>query len=195
MAGSYASQAAFVFAPKDKKFMKVVDLIKAEQLAAADASGEKFESKEEEFEEIPGIFDPDAGQRSDITPLSGEVINTSMGSIGHFVPQQAQVMAPPVAETPKDKELRLRSEISKHINSFCWKNRYHQGDINSEIKKKFGKSRAVMTCSELERLKVHIAEVYPNRVVRGTGKRVSPKAETYIPMFKEEGVWDGKGAF
>lgn len=163
-AGPYETQIAHIFAPKDKKFMAVVDRINAEQLAIADKNPESEKKEKEGFEDIPGIFDPDA-RRSDITPLFGQVVDKENPVV---MPDIHRLQ---IEETPKEKELRLRKEISKHLNTFCALNRYEERSINSEIKTRFMKPRAMMTLSELTSLFNHIKEVYPVQIVRGSGKK------------------------
>jgi superfamily II DNA or RNA helicase len=173
-AGPYESQMAYVFAPTDKKFLSVVTKINSEQ--ASVVKQDAYSKKAKEYEEIPEIFDPD-GRRSEITPLFGCVLDMDKQTI-----QGGKITTRVLVETPKDQELRLRRDISKHINTFCALNRYREEAVNSDIKKAFGKPRAMMTLKELNDLWTYIQAHYPVAVARGTGRvPVSKKATPFCP--------------
>ena len=77
----------------------------------------------------------------------------------------------------------LRQKIHKHINKFCFENRYKQQQINAEIKVRFRKARDLMELSELKLLAKYIDRKYPidSGSVRGVGRRVSTKVKAWTP--------------
>jgi len=93
--------------------------------------------------------------------------------------------------TVKEQEVELRRLLHKHINKYCFENRYKQARINSEIKLRFRKKRDDMELTELTMLQKYIKKYYPVDGVetirdipgislkRGQGKRVSTKVSSW----------------
>jgi superfamily II DNA or RNA helicase len=192
----YEAQKCYVFAPMDPKFLKVVKMIKMQQLSAIeyfakvkeDREKEEVEADPEEQEECPGI-----------TPIYSKMTDRDkflMGLEGKDIaPEKVEVI-----KTIKEQEIELRQQITDHVNAFCRVNRYHPHTINAEIKRKLNKARDLMALSELKRAFIYVVNTYPVErpktikeipgvsVSRGTGKRVSSKVEACIPtkrVFKQ----------
>ncbi|WP_300456659.1 DEAD/DEAH box helicase family protein [Desulfobacula sp.] len=158
-AGPYSSQRAHVFAPKDPKFMKIVKRIEREQIAVLKqktASPGRIEAP------IPG-GDGEGGGCQEITPIGGDMTGTSEHFVG--IDPQLDIFQPAVTgaqiETVKEKEIRIRQEISAHVNRFAFEHRYKPQKINSELKQKMGKPRELLDLANLEYLLRYVKQYYP----------------------------------
>jgi superfamily II DNA or RNA helicase len=191
----YEAQKCYVFAPMDPKFLKVVKMIKMQQLSAI----EYFSSVKEDREKEEGEDDLEPVDRQEITPIYSKMTDRNeflMGLEGkHISNQKVEVI-----KTISEQEKELRQQITDHVNTFCRTNRYHPHTINAEIKRKLNKARDLMALSELKRAFVYVINTYPVErpktikeipgvsVSRGTGKRVTNKVEPCIPtkrVFKQ----------
>jgi|GEM_PF-644650 superfamily II DNA or RNA helicase len=189
-AGPYESQKCYVFAPMDKRFKKVVGMIKRQQVAAI----EFYAKVKEEMEPLTGpeIFE-ETEPRKEITPISSSMtgkdqflmgIDTGLGGV------QSNAYVNEI-KTVKEQEIELRQVVHSHINKYCFENRYKQQRINSELKIKHGKCRDHMTLPELEKLHIYIKKFYPVgsiktikdipgiSIQRGCSKRVTRKVEKW----------------
>ncbi|MCG8640908.1 MAG: DEAD/DEAH box helicase family protein, partial [Desulfobacterales bacterium] len=195
-AGPYETQRCFVFAPRDKQMVAIMEQIKHEQTPVLGKSSIP-EEKEFELVQIPGDGSGSVGP--DINPLGSVLTGQTEHLIGFDLaagPDQHVELSLPL-ETVSEKEARLRREIARHINCYSYEHRYKPQRVNSEIKRHFGKARDDMALSELEKVMAHIKKYYPCQVVetlkepppgmekyckpRSRRKRVSSRAEKWTP--------------
>jgi superfamily II DNA or RNA helicase len=191
----YSAQKCYVFAPMDPKFLKVVKMIKMQQLSAI----EYFSSVKEDREKEEAEDDLEPTDRQEITPIYSKMTDRDKFLMGLDSTDLASSKVE-VIKTIKEQETELRQQIKDHINTFCRDNRYHPYTINAEIKRKLNKARDLMALSELKRAFVYVINTYPVErpktikeipgvsVSRGTGRRVSSKIEPCIPtkrVFKQ----------
>lgn len=191
-AGPYELQRCYVFAPMDRQFKKVVDMIRKQQVSAIEFFSKIKEEKEidPDPEQEP---DPDAKKRGEITPISSKLTgndNFLMG-LGDDMSRTDPVMIVP-AMTIKERELLTRKTIHTHVNRYCFDNRYRQERINHELKLKFGKARKLMTLPELKILMTYLIKYYPVEktetirdikgvsIRRGKSIRVSNKVKPFF---------------
>ena len=162
-AGSYEDQRCYVFAPMDKQFKKVVDMIRKQQVSAIDNFA-KIKDIIELDPEDEKDSNADPMTRNEITPISSNVtVNDSfmMGIDDNHDVTGDDVINNIPTMTVKEQEKFIRKTIHSHINKYCFDNRYRQERINHEIKMKFGKARNFMTLPELKRLMEYIMNNYP----------------------------------
>ena len=172
-AGPYESQWCHVFAPRDKRFVEVMEKIKREQTPVL---GKHSKPDEPEFPRavIPG--DGSGQQGPDIKPLDSKLTDQTRHLVGSDdAGRQAEL---PFVETVSEKEKRIRREIAKHVNGYAFKHRYKPQQINAELKQRFGKGRDRMCLGELEKLQQHIKKYYPFEVAE-TLKELPPGMEKY----------------
>ena len=161
-AGSYSKQRAYVFAPKDPKFTEIVKRIEHEQVASLKLKGTPDEPGIE-LAEIPGEGEGGGeGQFGpDITPIGGDLTGTSEKLVGLDSQQDLFDIPDAPIETVKEREIRLRQEISAHVNRFAFEHRYRPQKINSELKQKMGAPRELLDLQHLEFLLQYVKDVYP----------------------------------
>lgn len=205
LAGSYETQMAYVFAPADKRFRKVVEMIKKEQLTAIEEpikDGLIIQCTKCKFQDFKGIctHNPKPGnidkifyegsiceyfeqkpiqEQKKITPISSEITareRFQMGFYGHKSEYVPESMPEIVQKTIKEQETELRQEINKHVRVFCWENRYDNQQINHELKERFGKARNLMMLSELQNLYKYLKLNFRlDAPIRTKRKRVSSR--------------------
>jgi hypothetical protein len=165
-AGPYDEQIGHIFAPADPLFKQVMQKIEAEQ---APVMQERSSRSSREGSE-------DGGFR--LEPAPGGIIPLSSAMTGRrdIVLSQREIPLTP-EKTASEREAELREMIDSHIKRFAYQCRYMPQKLNTDIYQYFGKPRAQMTIPELERCLKHVQQTYPLSFVRGTGRRVSTKAE------------------
>jgi hypothetical protein len=82
-------------------------------------------------------------------------------------------------KTASEQEEELRKDIDDHIKSYCRQNRFKHQTINYEVLLAMRKKRQDMTIKELENCLAHVRAKYPLTFIRGTGRRVSAKAQPF----------------
>lgn len=180
-AGPYNTQQGFVFAPDDLDFRSVVEIIKAEQIQVA-------KKTEKALSENPGNGEGGgAGKKPNVTPLNGSISGSREIYLGDIPTGYIET---PLPKTISEQETDLRTSIEKHVNKFCFDNRYKPQKINTEIKTTFRKARDLMELSELQSCFKYVREMYPlsgRRTeipgvskVRGKRRRVPTKAVPWI---------------
>ena len=165
LAGAYHTQCAYVFAPDDPMFNKIIEQIMLEQAPFARHGAREvvlFEEFEEEEEGEGAAF-------AQVTPLGSGVIGEKESFAGHELPMELP------DPTPDEIEKQLRKDIKEHIGSYSYWNRHKPGKLNGEIMARFGVKRADMTIEQLERVWAFIQKRWPKDYRRGTGKRCSNK--------------------
>lgn len=189
-AGPYESQQAYIFAPDDFLFRRVVDQIKSDQLAVI------AEAQDGERGERNGNGNG-TEKEPDIIPLGSMLTGERTFSIGGVWSGLGYGAIP---ETPSDIEQGLRKQIEAHVKDFCFANYYKIERINAEIKDAFGKPRSAMSLSELRSVIIFIRNAYPlngsKSIIpqvsqpRGRGRRKSSKVEKVEPP-KQLGFFGG----
>lgn len=183
-AGPYESQAAFVFAPDDPLFREIVELIRSEQisLAAPQSDGEGKGG---------GAGDGEEGRRNPCTPLGGNITGTREIHLGE-IPDGGS--SAPYVKTVRELEEEALSKIENYVRAFTYRNRYHHGRINAEIKAYWGQHRRDMGLTRLKEVLKWVQYHYPlngssppylpERMSKSRAKRdrVSPKAEKWTPI-------------
>lgn len=193
-AGSYNSQKCYVFAPMDKQFKKVVDMIRKQQLSVIDTFAKIKEEKEPDSDEEKEL-DADPVKQGEITPISSKLTGKDSFLMGldddSSTEQSPMDNAVPIM-TIKEQELFIRKTIHSHVNKYCFDNRYRQERINHELKVKFGKARKLMDLSELKTLMQYLIKNYPIErtetirdikglsIQRGRSVRVTNKVEPFM---------------
>jgi len=192
-AGPYESQRCYVFAPMDRQFKKVVDMIRKQQVSAIEFFSKIKEEKEIDIEQDKEL-DPDAIKKGEIIPISSKITGKDSFLMGlennGSVNQETEINIPVM--TIKEQELFTRKTVHNHVNQYCFKNRYRQERINHELKLKFGKARKLMTLPELKTLMTYLIEYYPVEktetirdikgisIRRGKSIRVSNKVKPFF---------------
>ncbi len=163
-AGPYDEQIGHIFAPADPLFKQVMKKIEAEQ---APVMQERSSPRQREGS-------GDGGFR--LEPAPGGIIPLSSAMTG----RRDMILGAGISVTEKtssETEAELREMIDSHIKRFAYQCRYMPQKLNTDVYQYFGKPRAQMTIPELERCLKHVQATYPLSFVRGTGRRVSTKAE------------------
>lgn len=159
--GSYRSQSAHVFAPKDPAFLEFVEVIEKEQVTRAMAPKEDDEQLElfplpKENNEGPGGNGPNGPcipLKSQILELSRRVIGRGAGGFSPRVP---------VVTTPKQEEMSLRKKIDRHLKTYAVTQGYEVMNVMRDVKEIFnGKPRGQLTLEELKILWSTINQRYP----------------------------------
>lgn len=162
-AGSYDEQIGHIFAPADPLFKLVMAKIEAEQLPI---------TQNKSLRQLPSRGDSEDGGGFRLETAPGGITPLSSSLTG----KREMVMGLTPEKTASEQEAELREEIDRHVGRFAYTNRYMKQKLNTDIFKYFGKKRAEMTITELERCLQHVRATYPLSFVRGTGRRVSTKA-------------------
>lgn len=162
----YESQAGYVFAPDDIMFREIVSKIEREQrpfVRMRKKTQLSLFSGDGEGEGVPNI---------QIQPLSSVMSGRREVFLGERPPM------PHTPQTPSEIETALRHRIEQHVRLYSYNNRYHNGEINAEVKTHFGKARAEMTGDELDNTLAWVQKTYPIEIMgRGSGRqRVPAKA-------------------
>jgi len=167
--GSYRSQTAHVFAPRDPAFLEFVDVIEKEQVTRAQPSKgeddqlELFPVDEVDKTEGSGPNGPCIPLKSQILELSRRVIGRGAGGFSPRVP---------VVTTPKQEEMSLRKKINKHLTMYAVTQGYEVMNVMRDVKEIFnGKPRAQLTLDELRILWASINQRYP---LRDNGQFIHP---------------------
>lgn len=198
-AGPYETQKCYVFAPMDRRFKKVVDLIKKQQLSAVEYFSKIKEEKEpdeelgDEIDEDLDLFGEPLDPRQKVIPISSKMTDRDRFLMGiDDIPYEnnTDTYIQPL-RTIKEQEIELRQKIHKYVNKYCFENRYKHQQINHELKINKGKSRDLMTLDELKNLMEYLVKYYPIEIIdkikdlpgisqpRGRKGRVTTKVEKW----------------
>lgn len=148
----YEQQEAFIFAPDDPLFRRIVNGIKAEQSAVAAKDALKIERTESTGE--------GGGGEPDIIPIGSTLTGDRSIFLGGngtnaFTPSE------PLPKTPTEIEAETRKEIEEHIRKYCSRHHIKIQTINTRIKRIMGKARPEMTLKELEKTFAFVRDRYP----------------------------------
>ncbi len=164
--GQYENQCAYVFAPSDQMFIEIKSQIEAEQIPF-------IESQRQNTRPISGAKAEDGGFR--LEPAPGGIIPLSSALTG----KREMLLGKVPEKTASEQEAELRERIDDHIKAYCRQNRFKHQTINYEVLIAMGKRRQDMTIKELENCLVLVRSKYPLSFYRGTGRRVSSKAQPF----------------
>jgi superfamily II DNA or RNA helicase len=163
----YDEQIGHIFAPADPLFKEVMKKIEAEQAPILQERSSRFPSSREGSE--------DGGFR--LEPAPGGIIPLSSAMTGKREMLMGATGIPVAEKTASEQEAELRELIDNHLGRFAYANRYMKQKLNTDVCRHFGTPRAQMTIKELEACLRHVQQTYPMSFARGTGRRVSAKAE------------------
>ena len=164
--GQYDEQLGHIFAPADPLFKQTMAKIEAEQLPVM----------EERRSNSRNAGTEDGGFR--LEPAPGGIIPLSSAMTG----KREMLLAtgiPAAEKTASEQEEELRKDIDDHIKAYCRQNRFKPQTINYEVLMAMGKRRQDMTIKELKSCLSHVEQKYPLTFLRGTGRRVSSKAQPF----------------
>ena len=138
-AGPWEAQEAHVFVPDDFMMHKILDAIAREQAP--------FARRKEFGEGREGGANRDLF--GDLIPLDSGASGTRSARLhsnkSNLKPVEAEVL------TPSQKEAKLRESIDYHVRDYALRYKMAFKDVNAKMLNRFGKSRTLMTLSELER--------------------------------------------
>ena len=136
-AGPWEGQKAHVFVPDDPMMHGVLSVIEAECKGLTINKAKPKEKADETARE--DLFERD---------LFGELIPIGSKAAGSWSrPMAAKII------TPSDREKALRDEIEERVRYYAGRNGVQVKDVNSHIKKAFGKSRTIMRLDELSKVR------------------------------------------
>jgi superfamily II DNA or RNA helicase len=174
----------YIYGPDDPLFMEVMQKILEEQEATAlirekrDGDGDGKEPSD--YGNIPVKSQVTSTRLTDLT--TGAIIEADRtaailqameknGIIGVSPLQMLQFMEdvkafevrtrPALLSTPSERESILRASIARHVNKYVIENGLGFEDVNADIKRRFRKSRDLMTIKELQEVWAHVQRVYP----------------------------------
>lgn len=164
----YDEQLGHIFAPADPLFKQVMQKIEAEQLPVMQ---QRTNSRRSD-----GASEDGGGFR--LEPAPGGIKPLSSALTG----KREMLLATgiPVPEkTASEQEAELRDKIDDHIKAYARQNRFKPQTLNYEVLLAMRKKRQDMTIKELENCLAHVRAKYPLSFIRGTGRRVSSKAQPF----------------
>lgn len=160
MAGPYADQRAYIYAPDDRPFRECLEYILAQRnTAIAGAASSASALSDEDFPSGQGLFPMMERAESSIQPLHSGVLGMSNQALwaNLDVPAQSELHQ----ETPKERLDRLRKQIEKHVRTHEQARRLAHGTVNRAVYTQFRKSRTAMTEPELHKVMKWVSKAYP----------------------------------
>jgi len=157
-AGPYEDQVAHVFVPDDPMMREIIEKIEREQSRVAYRQA-TFKQK--------GLFSGDGFGQSgpEIKPLSSRMNGHREILLGH----NGRIMP----QTPTEIANDLRDDIERHVRAHAIATGRKPININSKIKKRFGKARDNMTIPELKQALKYVKDRYPvSKISRVSSKVV-----------------------
>jgi len=160
LAGPYADQRAYIYAPDDRPFRECLDYILAQRnTAIAGASSSSQALEDQAFANGQGLLPLTDRAESSIQPLHSGVLGMSNQALwaNLAVPAQSELHQ----ETPKERLDRLRQQIEKHVRTHEQARKLAHGTVNRAVYSQFRKSRAAMTEPELHKVMKWVSKAYP----------------------------------
>ncbi|MDH5774216.1 MAG: hypothetical protein OEZ57_04805, partial [Nitrospirota bacterium] len=160
LAGPYADQRAYIYAPDDRPFRECLDYILAQRnTAIAGASPSSQALEDQGFPNGQGLLPLTDRAESSIQPLHSGVLGMSNQALwaNLAVPAQSELHQ----ETPKERLDRLRQQIEKHVRTHEQARKLAHGTVNRAVYSQFRKSRAAMTETELQKVMKWVSKSYP----------------------------------
>ena len=158
LAGPYAEQRAYIYAPDDRPFRECLEFILAQRHTAIARSSSQSLG-EEFYPNGQGLFPMTEHVESSIQPLHSGVLEMSNQALwaNLVVPAQSELYQ----ETPKERLDRLRKQIEKHVRTHEQSRRLQHGTVNRAVYSQFKKSRTAMTEPELHKVMKWVSKAYP----------------------------------
>jgi superfamily II DNA or RNA helicase len=160
LAGPYAEQRAYIYAPDDRPFRECLNYILAQRNTAV-ATRALFEQPMENEMLANGSGQLAIADRaeSSIKPLKSGVLGMrNQGLWANLpTPNQSEIHQ----ETPKERLDRMRKHIEKHVRAHEQARRLAHGTVNRAVYSQFQKSRAAMTEPELHKVLQWVKRFYP----------------------------------
>ncbi len=159
LAGPYAEQRAYIYAPDDQPFRECLGFI----LSQRNMSNARSHSSREFGEEgaMGGLNALSMADRaeSSIQPLRSGVLGVRNQGLWANLALPAQVDIP--EETPKERLDALRKQIEQHARAHEQSRKLAHGTVNKSVYTQFRKSRAAMTEPELRKVMKWVSKAYP----------------------------------
>ena len=158
LAGPYAEQRAYIYAPDDRPFRECMGYILAqrqETMARSPSEGRVGEMGLDGQGPLPLTDRSEAS----IQPLRSGVLEMRHQGLWANLPLPAVAEAP--EETPRERLDRLRNQIEKHVRTHEQSRRLAPGTVNRAVYSQFRKSRTSMTEVELHKVMKWVTKVYP----------------------------------
>jgi superfamily II DNA or RNA helicase len=156
LAGPYAEQRAYIYAPDDRPFRECMDYILAQRhLVLASVPFTREGQEMEPGERLP----PPERTESSIQPLRSGVLGMRHQGLWANLPVPGS--ADDSDETPKERLDRLRNQIEKHVRIHEQSRRLAHGTVNRAVYAQFRKSRTAMTEAELRKVLQWVSKAYP----------------------------------
>jgi hypothetical protein len=187
-AGTWEEQTAFVYVPDDRLICSIIGTMQDEQIAAIKLK--RVEDEDEFADPLPALDADNAlpDERNSITPVESGAVGrrwNRVGLKGHVTPVGSTPAAVPT-RTPSEMEAEMRSQIQdlcRRADAMFHDSKW--GETNKRIVKVFGKNRAMMKLTELEKVLVWIEKQYklkPPRVTTIIVESSTPRAKEPKPV-------------
>ncbi len=160
LAGPYADQRAYIYAPDDRPFRECLEYILAQrQTAIADAASSFLPPGEEDSLNGQRVLPLIQREESSIQPLHSGVLGMSNQALwANLAPS---VQSELHQETPKERVDRLRKQIERHVRTHEQSRKLPHGTVNKAVYSQFKKSRVAMTEPELHKVMKWVNKAYP----------------------------------
>jgi superfamily II DNA or RNA helicase len=169
-AGAWEEQMAYIHVPDDRNMCSIIARMQDDQVTAI-----KKMKDDEELEEL-ALARQDATppeERNSITPLASMGGPRRWSRVGPVMQNSGEVR--PVAKPPSQQEAELREKIQdycRQVDNMYFDRKW--GEANRRVVKTFGRSRAEMRLSELQKVIKWLDYYYPlSRKQAGRGKTVT----------------------
>ena len=160
LAGPYAGQQAYIYAPDDRPFRECLEYILAQRNKAIAGSQSSSQALGDEVSlNGQGLLPLTERVESSIQPLHSGVLEMSNQALWANLhrPAQSEIYQ----ETPKERLDRLRKQIEKHVRTHEQSRRLTHGTVNRAVYSQFKKSRSSMTEPELNKVMKWVRKAYP----------------------------------
>jgi superfamily II DNA or RNA helicase len=159
LAGPYAEQRAYIYAPDDRPFRECLEYILAQRNTAIAGSESSSQALEEGYLNGQGLLPLTERVESSIQPLHSGVLGMSNQALwaNLHVPAQSEIYQ----ETPKERLDGLRKQIEKHVRTHEQSRKLTHGTVNRAVYSQFKKSRTAMTEPELRKVMKWVSKAYP----------------------------------
>lgn len=159
LAGPYAEQRAYIYAPDDRPFRECLNYILAQRNTAIATASSTQTLGEGIHPDGTGLLPLTDRTESSIQPLRSGLLG--IRNQGLWANLAMPVQAETHQETPKERLDRLRKQIEKHVRAHEQARRLAHGTVNRAVFSQFRKSRAAMTESELHKVMQWVSKAYP----------------------------------
>jgi hypothetical protein len=159
LAGPYAEQRAYIYAPDDRPFRECMGyILEKKQVGVGPASsneGYQLDVGQEGSGLLPFMEKSD----SKMEPLSSGMLGIRHQGLWANLP--VSDVTETHQETPKERLDRLRLQIEKHVRTHEQVRKLSHGTVNRAVFRQFKKSRTSMTETELHKVLSWVSKSYP----------------------------------